>query len=77
MPIRLNITIDKDVHERLKRELPAKGISRFGLGCARLAKRWTTRTEQPRGSGGGNLKLASGTPPTSKVGRNESRAPPR
>ena len=29
MPIRLNITIDKDVHERLKRELPAIGISRF------------------------------------------------
>jgi predicted CopG family antitoxin len=29
MPIRLNITIDEDVHERLKRELPAKGISRF------------------------------------------------
>ena len=30
MPVRLNITIDEDVHERLKRELPAKGISRFG-----------------------------------------------
>lgn len=29
MPVRLNITIDQDVHERLKRELPAKGISRF------------------------------------------------
>jgi hypothetical protein len=29
MPVRLNITIDHDVHERLKRELPAKGISRF------------------------------------------------
>jgi hypothetical protein len=29
MPVRLNITIDEDVHERLKRELPAKGISRF------------------------------------------------
>ena len=29
MPIRLNITIDNDVHERLKGELPAKGISRF------------------------------------------------
>jgi hypothetical protein len=29
MPIRLNITIDNDIHERLKRELPAKGISRF------------------------------------------------
>jgi hypothetical protein len=29
MPVRLNITIDKDVHERLKRELPAKGMSRF------------------------------------------------
>jgi hypothetical protein len=27
--VRLNITIDEDVHERLKRELPAKGISRF------------------------------------------------
>lgn len=29
MPIRLNITIDEDVHDRLKKELPAKGISRF------------------------------------------------
>jgi Arc/MetJ family transcription regulator len=29
MPVRLNITIDEDVHQRLKRELPAKGISRF------------------------------------------------
>jgi Arc/MetJ family transcription regulator len=29
VPIRLNITIDEDVHQRLKRELPAKGISRF------------------------------------------------
>ena len=29
MSIRLNITIDEDVHERLKRELPPKGISRF------------------------------------------------
>jgi hypothetical protein len=29
MQVRLNITIDADVHERLKRELPAKGISRF------------------------------------------------
>ena len=29
MPVRLNITIDEDVHERLKQELPAKGMSRF------------------------------------------------
>jgi hypothetical protein len=29
MPVRLNITIDEDVHERLKRDLPAKGMSRF------------------------------------------------
>jgi hypothetical protein len=29
MPVRLNITIDEDIHERLKSELPAKGISRF------------------------------------------------
>ena len=29
MPVRLNITIDEDVHARLKAELPAKGISRF------------------------------------------------
>lgn len=29
MPVRLNITIDEDVHERLKRDLPSKGISRF------------------------------------------------
>lgn len=29
MSIRLNITIDEDVHRRLKRQLPPKGISRF------------------------------------------------
>ena len=29
MPVRLNITIDADLYDRLKRELPAKGISRF------------------------------------------------
>jgi len=29
MPVRLNITIDQDVYERLKRESPAKGMSRF------------------------------------------------
>jgi hypothetical protein len=29
MPVRLNITIDEEVYERLKRELPAEGISRF------------------------------------------------
>ena len=29
MPVRLNITIDKDIHERLKHDLPPKGISRF------------------------------------------------
>ncbi len=29
MPVRLNITIDEDVHERLKRDLPPRGISRF------------------------------------------------
>ena len=29
MPVRLNITIDENVHKRLKRELPPKGISRF------------------------------------------------
>ncbi len=29
MPVRLNITIDEDVHRRLKDELPSKGISRF------------------------------------------------
>ncbi len=29
MPVRLNITMDEDLYERLKRELPAKRISRF------------------------------------------------
>jgi hypothetical protein len=29
MAVHLNITIDEDVHARLKRELPPKGISRF------------------------------------------------
>lgn len=27
--VRLNITMDEDLHRRLKRELPAKGISAF------------------------------------------------
>jgi len=29
MPVRLNITIDGDLYRRLKKELPAKGISSF------------------------------------------------
>jgi Arc/MetJ family transcription regulator len=29
MPVRLNITIDEDLYRRLKKELPAKGISAF------------------------------------------------
>ncbi len=29
MPVRLNITMDADLYERLKRELPPKRISRF------------------------------------------------
>ncbi len=29
MPVRLNITMDEDLYKRLKRELPAKGISSF------------------------------------------------
>jgi hypothetical protein len=39
MPVRLNITIDEDVHERLKQELPAKGISRFINEAIRLRLR--------------------------------------
>jgi hypothetical protein len=29
VPVRLNITMDADLYDRLKRELPAKRISRF------------------------------------------------
>jgi predicted CopG family antitoxin len=29
MAVRLNITIDEDLYRRLKKELPAKGISAF------------------------------------------------
>ena len=29
MTVRLNITMDEDLYRRLKRELPAKGISAF------------------------------------------------
>jgi Arc/MetJ family transcription regulator len=29
MTVRLNITIDEDLYRRLKKELPAKGISSF------------------------------------------------
>jgi hypothetical protein len=29
MPVRLNITMDEDLYRRLKKELPAKGISSF------------------------------------------------
>ena len=39
MPVRLNITIDEDVHKRLKRELPAKGISRFITDAVRARLR--------------------------------------
>ena len=39
MPVRLNITIDKDVYQRLKLELPAKGISRFINEAVRMRLR--------------------------------------
>lgn len=42
MPVRLNITIDEDVHERLKRDLPAKGISRFINAAIRARLRPST-----------------------------------
>ena len=29
MAVRLNIAIDEDIYRRMKKELPAKGISRF------------------------------------------------
>jgi hypothetical protein len=29
MPVRLNITMDEEIYLRLKKELPAKGISSF------------------------------------------------
>ena len=29
MPVRLNITMDEDLYRRLKKELPARGISAF------------------------------------------------
>ena len=44
MPVRLNITIDEDVHERLKRELPAKGISRFINEAVRARLRPSTES---------------------------------
>ena len=54
MPIRRNITIDEDVHERLKQELPAKGISRFinvrNSGAAPPLARRSQRSLQVRGS---------------------------
>lgn len=41
MPVRLNVTIDEDVHERLKRELLAKGISRSSNDAIRARLRTT------------------------------------
>ncbi len=42
MIVRLNITIDEDVHERLK--LPPKGISRF-INAAIRARLWPSEAE--------------------------------
>jgi predicted CopG family antitoxin len=39
MPARLNITIDEEVYERLKRELPAEGIGRFINEAIRARRR--------------------------------------
>jgi hypothetical protein len=47
MPVRLNITIDEDIYERLKRELAAKGITRFINDAirARLERRQVHRMD--------------------------------
>ena len=43
MPVRLNITIDGDLHEFLKRELPAKGVGRFISDAFRARLRLTRK----------------------------------
>jgi Arc/MetJ family transcription regulator len=43
MTVRLNITIDDDLHEFLKRELPEKGISRFINDAIRARLRLTRK----------------------------------
>ena len=75
MPVRLNIMIDDDLHEFLKRELPAKGISRFINDAIRARLRLTRnaldepdRAAETEGRGG-RLRPASGRPPTSRGGR--------
>ena len=44
MPVRLNITMDADLYDRLKHELPAKGISRFINDAVRARLRPDRRT---------------------------------
>jgi hypothetical protein len=47
MPVRLNITIDEDVYEHLKRELPAEGISRFINEAIRARRRLSCASRKP------------------------------
>ena len=42
MPVRLNITMDKDLYRRLKRDVPPKGISAF-IGHAVRARIYPDR----------------------------------
>jgi hypothetical protein len=80
MPVRLNITVDEDVHERLKRELPATGISRFINEAVRARLRSSRAAlddeyKAVRASAGDSRRRASGGPQTPKVGPIESTAP--
>src|SRR5215831_15367631 len=57
------------------RGLVGSSMRRFELVFDRLAKSWMTPTRRLRASDGDGQRLASGGPPTSKVGPNESIAP--
>ena len=67
MPVRLNITIDEDVHERLKQELPAKGITgssttQSGRDSA-LRETLSTKPTRPRpANDGGTPRPVTGAP---------------
>jgi hypothetical protein len=60
MPVRLNITMDADLYERLKRELPAKPISRFINDAVRAASRSTYVGRRIQGCAQGGMAQGAG-----------------
>ena len=79
MPVRLNITIDEDMYERLKGELPRRASADSsarpcGPDCDQAETSWTAPTKRQPRNAGERLSPTTGAPSIPRTGRREPSA---